>query len=272
MAPSPVVPRPAATVMLLRNGTAGLEVFMVVRHDAIDFASGAVVFPGGRIDPDDHAIAARPELCPAIAGLNATELALRVGAIRETFEESGILLARPRGSSSLVAGPRLREIDAAQRAPLCDQRVSFTDVLLAEDLVLAPDLLVAFAHWITPANQAKRYDTHFFLALAPSDQVGVHDGTESVDSLWISPPAALEGVRAGRYKMVFPTHMNLTKLGRAGTAEAALAAARAARVVTVEPVPLRTGNGVRQLRIPAEADYGGEVFTVTLPPAMPAAE
>lgn len=269
MAPNHAVAHPAATVMLLRNGAAGLEVFMVVRHDAIDFASGAVVFPGGRADPGDYEIAERPELCPAVAGLDTMQLALRVAAIRETFEESGILLARPRGSNALVTGERLHEIEAAQRAPLCQQRVRFTDILLAEKLVVASDLLVPFAHWITPSNQAKRYDTHFFLAVAPRDQVGVHDGTESVDSLWISPAAALEGVRVGRYKMVFPTHMNLTKLGRAGTADAAIAIARRSRIVTVEPVPLRSEGGRRQLRIPAEADYGGEIFTVTLPPAMP---
>ncbi|MCL2428189.1 MAG: NUDIX hydrolase [Alphaproteobacteria bacterium] len=269
MAPSHAVPRPAATVMLLRNGATGLEVFMVVRHDAIDFASGALVFPGGRVDPGDHEIAARPELCPAVAGLDATRLALRVAAIRETFEESGILLARPRGSEALLTAERLRDIAAAQRAPLCQQTVRFSDILLAEDLVLASDLLVPFAHWITPPNQAKRYDTHFFLAVAPRDQVGVHDGMESVDSLWISPTAAREGVRAGRYKMVFPTHMNLTKLGRSDSAQAAIATARLSRIVTVEPVPLRSESGRRQLRIPPEADYGGEIFTVTLPPAMP---
>ncbi len=272
MALNHVAPRPAATVLLLRDGADGLEVFMVVRHDAIDFASGALVFPGGRVDTGDHELAERPEFCPGPEGLDAMAMALRVAAIRETFEECGILLARPRGSEQLVPADRLREIEASQRAPLCQQEVSFADVLGTEELVVACDLLVPFAHWITPVNQAKRYDTHFFLAVAPSDQVGMHDGTELVDSTWISVEGALAGVRDGRYKMVFPTHMNLNKLGAHKTVAAALEAARGTPVVTVQPEPLRSEGGVRQLRIPIEAGYGGDVFTVTLPSAMPSRE
>jgi len=264
-----VAPRPAATVLLLRDGADALEVFMVVRHHEIDFASGALVFPGGRVDTGDHVIAERPDLCPGPEGIDAMAMALRVAAIRETFEECGILLARPRGSDRLIPAERLRDVEAAQRAPLCQGEISFADILATEDLVLATDLLVPFAHWITPANQAKRYDTHFFLVVAPEDQVGVHDGSEAVDSVWISTEQALAGVASGRFKMVFPTHMNLTKLGRDRTVAAALASARANPVVTVEPVPLKTENGVRQLRIPVEAGYGGDVFTVNLPPAMP---
>ena len=272
MASNHVAPRPAATVMLLRDAVDGLEVFMVVRHDAIDFASGALVFPGGRVDTGDHDLAARPEFCPGPEGLDATAMALRVAAIRETFEECGILLARPRGSDQLVAADRLREIEAAQRVPLCQQEISFADVLGTEQLALATDLLVPYAHWITPASQAKRYDTHFFLAAAPADQVGVHDGMESVDSTWISTANAIAGVGAGRYKMVFPTHMNLLKLGAQKTVAGALQAARAAPVVTVQPELLSSEKGLRRLRIPIEAGYGGDVFSVNLPSAMRTAE
>ena len=269
MALAHVAPRPAATVLLLRDGADGLEVFMQVRHDAIDFASGALVFPGGRIDTGDHEIAERPELCPGPEGLDATAMAFRVAAIRETFEECGILLARPRGDDALISPERLREIEAGQRAELCQGEVRFADILDSEGLVLATELLVPFAHWITPANQAKRYDTRFFLAEAPADQVGAHDGLEAVDSVWLTPARAREGVERGDYKMVFPTHMNLMKLGRNATLSAALETARATPVVTVEPVLVKRENGVRQLRIPAEADYGGELFTVSLPGAMP---
>ena len=257
-------------MLLLRDGADALEVFMVVRHHEIDFASGALVFPGGRVDTGDHVIAERPDLCPGPEGIDAMAMALRVAAIRETFEECGILLARPRGADRLIPAERLRDVEAAQRAPLCQGEISFADILATEDLVLATDLLVPFAHWITPANQAKRYDTHFFLVVAPEDQVGVHDGSEAVaNSVWISTEQALTGVQSGRFKMVFPTHMNLTKLGHDRTVAAAVASARANPVVTVEPVPLKTENGVRQLRIPVEAGYGGDVFTVSLPPAMP---
>ncbi len=270
MALNHVAPRPAATVLLLRDGADGMEVFMQVRHDAIEFASGALVFPGGRVDPGDHQVAERPELCPGPEGLDAMAMALRVAALRETFEECGILLAREREGGALIGADRLRVIEASQRAPLCQGELRFSDILDTEGLVLATELLVPFAHWITPASQAKRYDTHFFLAVAPEDQVGAHDGQEAVDSAWLTPAAAQAGVESGRYKMVFPTHMNLTKLGRHGTVAAALAAAAASTIVTVEPAVTRRPDGTRQLRIPAEAGYGGDVFTVTLPSAMPA--
>ena len=267
-----VAPRPAATVLLLRDGAGGLEVFMQVRHDAIDFASGALVFPGGRVDTGDHEIADRPELCPGPEGIDAMAMALRVAAIRETFEECGILLARPRGCEALIPADRLRDIEASQRPALCQGEVRFADILDTEELVLATDLLVPFAHWITPATQAKRYDTHFFLATAREDQIGAHDGQEAVDSVWLTPAEARAAVARDRYKMVFPTHMNLGKLGRSGTVEAAMEAARRGPVITVQPVLVKSENGLRQLRIPIEADYGGELFTVNLPSAMPAVD
>ncbi len=124
----------------------GLEVFMVVRHQAIEFASGALVFPGGRVDPGDRAVAGT---LPGGAGAAPEAGALRIAAIRETFEESGVLLARPRGVPGLVDAARLAAIGAAHRAALCCGRRAFAEVLAAEDLVPATDRLVHFAHWIT---------------------------------------------------------------------------------------------------------------------------
>jgi 8-oxo-dGTP pyrophosphatase MutT (NUDIX family) len=257
MSDTPAVARLAATVLLLRDGPAGLEVFMVERHYAIDFASGALVFPGGRVDAADAAFGDDPAKV------------LRVAAIRETFEECGILLARPRGTARLVNAAELAGIDARHRARLNKAETTLPAIAAAEGLDLADDLLVPWAHWITPANQAKRYDTHFFLAVAPTDQVGLHDGHESVDSVWITPAAALAGVEAGTYKMVFATHLNLVKLARSATVADAIAAARAAPVVTVQPIPLKHDGGKRLLRLPVEAGYGGPDFEVDLPPAMP---
>jgi 8-oxo-dGTP pyrophosphatase MutT (NUDIX family) len=250
------VPRPAATVMLLRDGGAGLEVFMVVRHDAIAFAGGALVFPGGRVDDADHEIAAPDGNAFAVA------------AIRETFEECGVLLARPAGGAGLIAPERALAIEAKWRAPLCGGETDFAAILAAEKLELSADLLVPYAHWITPRTQRKRFDTHFFLAQAPADQLAAHDGSESVDSVWITPEAALAGQASGQYKLVFPTFLNLKKLGRHTTAAAALAATRAAKVVTVMPEPIKPAEGTKRfLRLPVEADYGGEVFEVDLPSA-----
>lgn len=240
---------------------------MVVRHHEIDFASGALVFPGGRVDPGDHDIAADPALYPNADGHDGT--ALRVAAIRETFEECGVLLARPRGSEALVDALRLRAIEEAHGAALTAGTTSFAAMLNAEDLVLAPDQLVAFAHWITPLRISKRFDTHFFLAAAPADQIAIHDGSESVDSTWVSPRAAITAYEDGRYKLVFPTEMNLKKLGRHTITDEAIAAARATKVVTVLPEPVKAEqDGIRYLRLPLEADYGGEVFEVKNPPSI----
>src|SRR5580698_3617052 len=125
-------PRPASTILLLRDSAATkgeFEVFMMVRHYEIDFNSGALVFPGGSVDKGDQEIIARPELYSGGEGLDQAGLSFRIAAIRETFEESGILLARPRGSNSLVDAKRAGDIEAGHRAALCESRISFEKVL-----------------------------------------------------------------------------------------------------------------------------------------------
>jgi 8-oxo-dGTP pyrophosphatase MutT (NUDIX family) len=258
-----VTARPAATIMLLRDGPTGLEVFMTVRHRAIEFASGALVFPGGRVEDSDHDIGARQ-------GMEDGRIAAGcfIAGIRETFEECSILLARPRGSDMLVGTARLQAIAASFKDRIAHDHAAFADLLAAEDLVPAADLLVPFAHWITPATQRKRFDTVFFLAAAPADQAGRHDGEEAVDSVWIAPAEAVKAAQAGRYKLLFPTQMNLLKLARHDRTADALAAARQAPLVTVEPEVLSSRDGIREMRIPEAAGYGGSVFTVDLPPGI----
>ncbi len=249
----------AASMVLLRDAADGLEVFMVERHRRIEFSSGALVFPGGSLDRDDAVVAARPEFYGGANGLDEAALGLRIAAVRETFEESGHLLARPRGSTETVPAERMRDIERAHRAALAEGRAAFSDILAQESLVLALDLLVPFAHWITPLQEPKRFDTYFFMAAAPSGQVGQHDGHELVNSLWLSPCAAIEADKAGRFKVVFPTMRNLIKLGRYPNVATALQDARARPVVTVLP-EMTIGEDTYQLRIPAEAGYDGEVF------------
>src|SRR5438445_7267315 len=134
-----VTPRPASTILLLRDatGTDEIEVFMMVRHYEIDFNSGALVFPGGSVDKGDQEIIARPELYSGGEGLDASALSFRIAAIRETFEESGILLARPRGSKALVDAKRAGEIEAINRADLGDGKISFLKVLADTGMLLA---------------------------------------------------------------------------------------------------------------------------------------
>jgi len=237
-------PLPAATILLVRDAAAGLEVFMVERHREVDFATGALVFPGGKLEPGDREPRTLAR-CPAGSGLPPHDLALRVAAIRETFEEAGVLLARPRGSTALVDAGRLREIG---------RRDALGALAEAEDLELAADLLVPFAHWITPEFLPKRFDTHFFVVAAPGDQAAAHDGSESVDSAWITPAAALAEAESGRRTIVFPTLANLRKLGRSRSAAEALERARRDPVVTVLPrVERRDGRAV--VCIPPEAGY-----------------
>ncbi len=259
MSKEPAAVRPASTMLLLRDGADGMEVFMVVRHHQIDFASGALVFPGGSVDADDHEVAKDSALHGASGGLDAAALAFRVGAVRETFEECGILLARPKGSNELVSAARAGEIEAKHRVALNKGERTFSEILKTEGIVPALDLLVPFAHWITPLGMPKRFDTHFYLAVAPADQVGAHDGHESVDSIWVGPNAAVEGAKTGKFKLVFATERNLIKLGKQNATAASLDAARKERVVTVCPEVIR-GENSRQLRIPAEAGYDGSVF------------
>ena len=265
-----VSPRPASTILLLRDAAARkvdgksrneIEVFMMVRHYEIDFNSGALVFPGGSVDKGDNDIIANPSLYSGGEGMDTGELSFRIAAIRETFEESGILLARPKGSNALVDAKHAGEIETAHRAALCENKISFLDVLTEAGMVLALDELVPYAHWITPEGVPKRFDTWFFLAAAPPDQLGAHDGKESTDSIWVSPREALEGGQTGRFKLPFPTTRNLIKLGKQDSVKAALEDSRGRNVVTVTPILTKTATG-RMLRIPIEAGYDGDVFEV----------
>jgi len=256
--------RVATTVLLLRDAAVGMEIFMVQRNRQIEFASGALVFPGGSADPGDLEITNDASLLPDLGGLDADAASIRIGGIRETFEESGILLARPQGTQALISADALASLDA-QRVALDEGTISFADILREYKLTPAIDLLVPFAHWITPVNLPKRFDTHFLLALAPTDHVGKHDGRESVDSIWLSPREALDGAESGRFMLPFPTIRNLLKLEKLGTAQAAMDCARTTQVVTVVPVMSRNEDGTTRLEIPVEAGYDGEVFDVARP-------
>ena len=248
-----IKPRPASTVLLLRDGPTGLEVLMVTRSVASDFASGALVFPGGRVDAADGE-AATLASCGAVAGCDARMMAFRAAAVRETFEEAHMLLARANGGDRLLSETEIEQLEARHRANL-GRDPQFTDLIAGGEIELATDLLVPFAHWITPVGPPKRFDTQFFLAAAPLDQVAAHDGHEAVDTIWISPERAIAESEAGRVTLVFATRMNLTKLGRSETVAAALHAARADTIVTVCPELVEAPEG-KLLRIPAAAGYG----------------
>ena len=248
---TPATPVPAATIMMLRDAPQGLEVFMVVRHHQIDFASGALVFPGGKADPHDF----DPALIPYLDGAHTDPdmRAIQVSAIREAFEECGILLAREDGDAGLIGSARLAELEP-YRESLHSGEASMLNFLHDEKLRLACTELVHFAHWVTPPMMPKRFDTHFFLAVAPVDHLAVHDGQESVDSVWIRPQGVLEQAAGGQRTVIFPTLRNIEKLAAFDTVAAALTATAASDVVRVEPWTERREDGT-YLCIPAEAGY-----------------
>jgi 8-oxo-dGTP pyrophosphatase MutT (NUDIX family) len=248
----------ASTVLLIRDGTDGLEVFMVVRHQEIDSFSGALVFPGGKVDPED--VEAR-QYCRGAEGLDEWMLAHRVAAVREAFEECGVLLATNRDNDDLIGAGQLAGIEARWRADLTAGRITMADVCRTEGLILALDKMVHYAHWITPRIVPKVFDTQFYVARAPVDHVALHDGSESTDSEWLPPERAVADAESGKRTVVFPTRMNLLKLSQYKNVDAAMAASRAATVVTVQPEVTAHPRG-RTLKIPREAGYPGTQFLV----------
>ena len=250
--------RPATTVLLVRPSQPGdaasaLEVFMVVRHQQIDAFSGALVFPGGKLEEadGDPRLVAR---CGGADKISADELKFRVAGVREAFEECGILLARKPAQRAVVGAADLKGIEERWRAKLAKDEASIVDLVEAEDLELATDLMTPFAHWITPTFAPRRFDTWFFLAEAPEDQIALHDGSESVDSVWIRPQNAIDEATAGRRTLVHATTKNLELLTEAVTVAEALLQTSQRKVVTVQPW-VEERDGKRFLRIPEGAGY-----------------
>lgn len=207
----PAVPRPAATVLLLRDTSAGLEVLMTRRSATASFAPGAYVFPGGGIDAADaeaHAIAARR---PTQKDAHLTQA---IAAIRESFEELGILLARHRDGSPVTA---------ADVAGL-DRRAPFAAQCRERGLVLAADQVFVLAHWITDRDLPRRFDVPFLVARMPDGQLPVADEAEQFEPVWVRPADALARHKAGSFFMIFPTIRTLERLEKFAGVTAVLAA------------------------------------------------
>lgn len=268
--------RPAATVMLVRDGEgagggeARVEVLMVRRNLRSDFVGGAYVFPGGAVDPADGGAEAEA-ICldrtdaqaSEILGIGAGGLAYWVAVLRECFEEAGVLLAyEPDGTAPGGTGRMLslaRPPDAARfashRREVNEGRRRFLDVCREERLSLATGDVHYFAHWITPEGAPRRYDTRFFVAAAPPDQVPAHDEGETIAAVWVSPADALRQHREGEIELIFPTIRNLQAIGRFATsAELLQAAAAAGSIPAILPRVVADGRGVRIL-LPGDQGY-----------------
>jgi 8-oxo-dGTP pyrophosphatase MutT (NUDIX family) len=280
-APAGLALRQAATVMVVRdspepdvNGSS-IEVLMVRRNLKSDFVGGAFVFPGGSVDPADGGAEAEAACrgrsdaqASALLGLASGGLAYWVAALRETFEEAGLLLAeRPEGPALLAGDPEEEARFVAERAAVNAGSRRFLDLCRDENLQLLVDQVHYFAHWIAPVGAPRRFDTRFFVAAAPSGQQAAHDASETIADTWISPHRALEGHRRGKFEIIFPTIRNLQAISRFATSGELLARAEAASrsVPSVEPRVVVDGNGVRIL---VPGDVGYEDVHGDLPPEV----
>jgi 8-oxo-dGTP pyrophosphatase MutT (NUDIX family) len=252
--------------MVVRDGPharSPLEVLMLRRSLRADFVGGAHVFPGGAVDPGDGGPRIE-RLCRGVAdgeasaalGVASGGLAYWVAAVRECFEESGLLFGcRSDGVAVSFSDPGVAERFARQRAALNARERSFVEVCESEGLLLCVDALRYFAHWITPEGPPRRYDTRFFVAAAPAGQAPAHDVGETIADLWVRPADALEHHRAGEMELILPTIRNLQAIGRFATAGELLAAASTAREIpTVLPRMVADDGGVRLL-LPGDPGY-----------------
>jgi len=234
--PAAVIPRPAATLVLLRDAPAGLEVLLLRRTERAEFAGGAFVFPGGAVDPSDcdPALAALCRGLDAAAasgtlGMPAGGLAYWVAAIRECFEEAGLLLAYDGAGELLTIEAESGAGIAAARRAMIAGRTALAEFARDAQLTLATDRIAYLDRWITQAGRPRRYDTRFFLARAPERQSAEHDGDEHMQHAWLAPAAALERNRRGELDLLYPTIKTLEMLARFRRVDEALAYARSAR-------------------------------------------
>lgn len=215
-----ITPLPAATVTLVRDSARGPEVLMMQRNLKSGFVPGAHVFPGGALDAEDDA----PALHALCAGMTETEASRMLGiasgglaywaaAIRESFEEAGVLVAYDRDKRVIALDqPDLAEQFRRHRHALNAGERGFIDIMRDEALTLAADQLVYFSHWITPVSAPRRYDTRFFITEAPPAQEPLHDNHETISHLWVRPADALDRHRNKQFIMRLPTIRTLEEL------------------------------------------------------------
>ena len=240
----PAKPRDAATLILLRDcrqHSAGIEVLLLRRHARSAFLPGAYVFPGGVVEETDFA----PEMAVLCRGLSFDQahriikdvsppeksLGFFVAAIRESFEESGILLAHGNAGRRTQDEKQMTRL-AGYRAKVHANPPTFVSRLRDETLELATDALHYFAHWITPEVLPIRFDARFFVAAAPSGQEASPDGKETVEAKWISPRDALEEHQKGSLKLAPPTFHSLSELAGFLTVGEAMASTHGKMIVT----------------------------------------
>lgn len=238
----PVPARPAATIVLLRDGAAGPEVLLLRRHQGSGFVPGAWVFPGGLVDAADSG----PALHERIRGLRSAPVPppqFWAAALRELFEETGVLLARTAAGDWAPDATSSRHLRAL-RHELMEGSTTILDVLESRDLTLDVAGTVHAAHWITPVVERRRYDTHFFAAALPAGRIASADPREMTDATWLEPAAALARFEKGDLPMVFPTVKTVELLAGYHSVEHILGALGDRHVSPILPRLVRTERGV----------------------------
>jgi len=238
----PASPRPAATVLLLRDGDDGPEVLLMRRHRSSGFVPGAWVFPGGRVDPADSG----PALYERIQGLPTRpvpDVTYWIAGLRELFEETGVLLARTSAGTWVEDARTGHRVDALRHA-LMNGTATLLEALEALDATLDAAGAVHVAHWITPIVEPRRYDTHFLATALPPDRAVTVDPREMTECAWLTPAAALARFEQGALPMVFPTVRTLEGLRGFDSVQHVLAALRHRDVPPILPRLVRTSGGV----------------------------
>jgi len=259
----PLVPRPAATLILARDAGTGMEVFMIRRTQSAAFVGGAHVFPGGGVDASD----ASAELAAHCEGLDDAEasrvlgverggLAYWAAAMRECFEEAGLLLAHDANGdyADLNEAERVA-VFAKWRESVRAGRATLADLCREHQLRLAAGRMAYYSHWITQPGRPRRYDTRFFVAEAPSAQTPSHDNSETVDHVWIQPAEALARHRSGEMQLVFPTIKTLESIARFDTTAALMEYARSPRKMPVMAPRTASGRDGKKLLVPGDYAY-----------------
>lgn len=234
----PVIAKPAASIMVIRDGETGLEVLMMRRSEKLAFAPGAFVFPGGKVDRSDQDVIAWRRL---VSRHRYPDFGFRMAALRELYEEVGVLYTE----KPPIHAPRMKTVTT----------LSLQSLLRRRKGILQVHQLVPFAQWVTPEGIPRRYDTHFYLAPLKTPVHAVADGSEAISLSWVNPRHLLSQWEEGGAPLMFPTRLNLMKLARADTVSDALLQAQSASPVRVTPVISGQGE-FRTVTIPESAGFG----------------
>jgi 8-oxo-dGTP pyrophosphatase MutT (NUDIX family) len=260
----------ASTVMVLREADDGFQVFMVRRHSGNEFLADRYVYPGGKLDDED----CTPDAAEHVEGMTPEDarqrldedidpykaLGLFLAGVRETFEESGLLLARRADEHNfidLTSDPDVAETFSTYREQLQTGDISLSEVAEREDLVFPMQWLGYFAHWITPFIESKRFDTRFFVCLAPTHQAPLHDELETTDGLWLTPREALRRSRGDDFLLAPPTLRTLQQIADFDSARHALDFARSHVPPTILP-HMEMNDDEVLLFLPGDSDFPDE--------------